>query len=165
MPADIRFTIPVQRTVKTSLVVDGIVANAATGTRLLDGISFEVSAGAMLAIAGPTGAGKTSLAAAITGAIPLTSGAVLVDGVDVTRLESSRRGIGYVPQEDDLHGELTVRQTLDYAAELRLGSLDLVERRLRVDAVLTEIRLQPQADVTVATHSVGQRKRVSKATA
>ncbi|HVT64025.1 MAG TPA: ATP-binding cassette domain-containing protein [Mycobacteriales bacterium] len=160
MPADIRFTIPVQRTARTALVVDGLVADAANGARLLDGVSFAVSTGSMLAIAGPTGAGKTSLAAAITGAIPLTSGVVMIDGIDVSRLDSSRRGIGYVPQEDDLHGELTVRQTLDYAAELRLPGCDAAERQACVDRVLADVRLQPQSGTTVASLSVGQRKRV-----
>src|SRR5690348_13423181 len=110
MPADIRFTVPLARVATTALAVDGLVADAPNGTRLLDGISFAVASGAMVAIAGPTGAGKTSLAAAITGAIPLTSGTVAVEGVDVSRLEAARRGIGYVAQEDSLHGELTVRQ-------------------------------------------------------
>ena len=161
MTADIRFTTPVAPRVTTALAVDGLVADAPDGVRLLDGVSFAVSAGSMLAIAGPTGAGKTSLAAAITGAIPLTSGAVVVGGVDVSRLDASRRGIGYVPQEDDLHGELTVRQTLDYAAELRLPDIDTVERRQCVDRVLEEIRLCPQAGTAVGALSVGQRKRVS----
>jgi ABC-type multidrug transport system ATPase subunit len=161
MPADIRCSIPVQRTTQTTLVVDGLVADAPNGVRLLDGVSLGVGAGSLLAIAGPTGAGKTSLAAAITGAIPLTSGVVLVNGLDVSRVDSARRGIGYVPQEDDLHGELTVRQTLDYAAELRLAGCAAAEREACVDRVLGEVRLQPQAGRTVASLSVGQRKRVS----
>lgn len=164
MPADIRFTAPVVRATRTALAVDGLVADASNGARLLDGVSFAASAGSMVGIAGPTGAGKTSLAAAITGAIPLTSGAVIVDGVDVTRVDSARRGIGYVAQEDALHSELTVRQTLDFAAELRLPGADAADRRARVDAVLEETRLGPQATHTVESLSVGQRKRVSIAT-
>ncbi|MGN6474120.1 MAG: ATP-binding cassette domain-containing protein [Mycobacteriales bacterium] len=160
MAADIRFTVPLARATTTALAVDGLVAHAPNGTRLLDGVSFALSSGTMAAIAGPTGAGKTSLAAAITGAIPLTSGAVMVGGVDVTRVEAARRGIGYVPQEDALHGELTVRQTLDYAAMLRLADCDTFERTARVDAVLNEVRLQPQAGTRVESLSVGQRKRV-----
>ncbi|HVX70033.1 MAG TPA: ATP-binding cassette domain-containing protein [Mycobacteriales bacterium] len=161
MPADIRNATASAQRIRTALVVDGLVAEAPNGVRLLDGVSFAVSAGSMLAVAGPTGAGKTSLAAAITGAIPLSSGAVIVGGVDVTRSDSSRRGIGYVPQEDDLHGELTVRQTLDYAAELRLPFSEAGERQACVDRVLAEVRLQPQSGTTVASLSVGQRKRVS----
>lgn len=161
MPADIRFTVPVRRVTTTALAVDGLVAHAPNGTRLLDGVCFALSSGAMVAIAGPTGAGKTSLAAAITGAIPLTSGAVMVGGVDVTRLAAACRGIGYVPQEDALHGELTVRQTLDYAATLRLADCDAFERSARVEAVLDEVRLRPQAGTRVESLSVGQRKRVS----
>ncbi|HVV76447.1 MAG TPA: ATP-binding cassette domain-containing protein [Mycobacteriales bacterium] len=161
MTADIRFSVPVTPVAKTALAVDGLVVQARDGARLLDGVSFAVRSGSMTAIAGPTGAGKTSLAAAIVGALPLTSGAVVVDGIDVSRLESARRGIGYVPQEDALHGELTVRQTLDFAAELRLPDTSTSERSARVDAVLDEIRLRPQAATPVDSLSVGQRKRVS----
>ncbi len=164
MPADIRSTVALAPVTSTALSVDGLVADASDGTRLLDGVSFVARAGAIIAIAGPTGAGKTSLAAAITGAIPLTSGAVVVGGVDVSRLESAQRGIGYVPQEDALHGELTVRQALDYAAQLRLPDCDAVARQGRVDAVLAEIRLDLQAGTRVESLSVGQRKRVSIAT-
>ncbi|HVS68677.1 MAG TPA: ATP-binding cassette domain-containing protein [Mycobacteriales bacterium] len=161
MTADIRFSVPVSRVTRTTLVVDGLVVDAPGGARLLDGVSFAVSSGSMTAIAGPTGAGKTSLAAAIAGAIPLTSGAIVVGGVDVSRLESARRGIGYVAQHDTLHGELTVRQTLDYAAELRLPGVGAEERRARVDALIDEIRVRPQVATRVQSLSVGQRKRVS----
>ncbi|HWC36461.1 MAG TPA: ATP-binding cassette domain-containing protein [Mycobacteriales bacterium] len=164
MPADIRFLTsdaPVRPSVKIALSVEGLVADAPDGTRLLDGVSFVATAGSMVAIAGPTGAGKTSLAAAITGAIPLTSGVVAVGGTDVSRAESSRRGIGYVAQEDALHGELSVRQTLGYAAELRLPRSAPGDRRSRIDSVLDETRLAPQADAKIESLSVGQRKRVS----
>ncbi|HVT21889.1 MAG TPA: ATP-binding cassette domain-containing protein [Mycobacteriales bacterium] len=161
MSAEIRSTTSVAARGQTSLVVDGLVADADHGTRLVDGVGFAVSAGSIVAVAGPTGAGKTSLAAAISGAIPITSGAVVVDGVDVSRLEPSHRGIGYIAQHDTLHGELTVRQTLDYAAALRLPDCDPVERGRRVDAVLDEIRLRPQAGTAVESLSVGQRKRLS----
>jgi ABC-type multidrug transport system ATPase subunit len=164
MPADIRRSAALAPRLRTALVVDGLVADADNGTRLLDGVSFAAGSGSMVAVAGPTGAGKTTLAAAISGAIPLTSGSVVVDGVDVSRVDASRRGVGYVPQEDDLHAELTVRQTLDYAAALRLAHNDAAERRQCIDRVLEEVRLQPQADTKVGSLSVGQRKRVSIAT-
>ena len=93
-----------------SLVVEGLVVDAPNGTRLLEGVGFVVPAGSMLAVAGPTGAGKTTLAKALTGAIPVTSGAVVVSGRDVVRLDASRRGIGYVAQKDSLHHERSVRR-------------------------------------------------------
>jgi ABC transport system ATP-binding/permease protein len=158
--------IPIQRTESRpasgngSLVVDGLVVETSEGSRLIDGVGFVVPNGTMLAIAGPTGAGKTTLARAITGAIPVSAGAVLVGGRDVVALDSSRRGIGYVPQEDALHADLTVRRTLAYAAELRMPGREAAELQRRVDEVLRETRLTAQADQAVGSLSVGQRKRV-----
>lgn len=163
MTPAIRRTIPLGRHRTTALAVDGLVAEAADGTRLLDGVSFAAAAGTMVAIAGPTGAGKTSLAAAIAGAIPVTSGTVGVRGADVTTLPSVHRGIGYVPQEDSLHGELTVRQTLEFAAQLRLPARGSAARGDQVYAVLDEVRLRPQARTRVDSLSVGQRKRLAVA--
>jgi ABC-type multidrug transport system ATPase subunit len=144
-----------------SLVVDGLIVDAASGARLLEGVGFVVPGGSMLAVAGPTGAGKTTLARALVGAIPLAAGSVVVAGHDVTSLDPSRRGIGYVPQDDALHTEISVRRTLDYAASLRMAGSDRAERQQRVDAVLEETRLTGQVDLAVGTLSAGQRKRVA----
>jgi ABC-type multidrug transport system ATPase subunit/ABC-type multidrug transport system permease subunit len=149
-----------QPTKNGSLAVDGLIVDAPNGTRLLEGVGFVVPTGTMLAVAGPTGSGKTTLARALTGALPVAGGAVTVGGRDVTKLDASRRGIGYVPQEDALHSELSVRRTLDYAAALRMPDADSTERQSRIDAVLDGTRLSEQAGLTVGSLSVGQRKRV-----
>jgi ABC-type multidrug transport system ATPase subunit len=143
-----------------SLVVEGLVVEAANRKRLIDRVGFVVPTGTMLAIAGPTGAGKTTLARAITGAIALSAGSILVGGREVATLDPSRRGIGYVPQEDSLHPELSVRRTLGYAAALRMPGCDAADLQQRVEQVLGETRLTAQADQVVGSLSVGQRKRV-----
>lgn len=145
----------------SSLAVDGLIVDAPSGARLLEGVGFVVPGGSMLAVAGPTGAGKTTLARAIVGAIPVAAGAVTVGGSDVTSLDPSRRGIGYVPQDDALHAELSVRRTLDYAAALRMPGATAEQRQERVDAVLEETRLTGQSALVVATLSAGQRKRTA----
>jgi ABC-type multidrug transport system ATPase subunit len=150
--------------VTKALSVARLTAASPDGTRLTDNVSFDVAPGTLLAIAGPTGAGKTSLAGAIAGAVAVASGNVTVGGREVTDLDPSRRGIGYVAQEDALHGELSVRRTLDDAARLRLPGSSTEERQRRVAAVLAETRLSAQADLAVQRLSVGQRKRVSIAT-
>ncbi len=58
------------------LEVDGLTRRAADGTTLLDGVSFSVEAGWLVAVVGPTGAGKTSLAKALLGQLPLDAGTV-----------------------------------------------------------------------------------------
>ncbi|HVW80158.1 MAG TPA: ATP-binding cassette domain-containing protein [Mycobacteriales bacterium] len=160
-------TIPGQRvdssqvTRAGSLVVDGLVVDAPSGARLLDSVGFVVPGGSMLAVAGPTGAGKTTLARALVGAVPVAAGEIRVGGRQVTNLDPSRRGIGYVPQEDALHAGLSVRRTLDDAASLRMAGADAGERMQRVGAVLEETRLTGQAALPVSALSAGQRKRVA----
>jgi len=90
---------------------------------LLDGVRFEVAAGELVAIVGPSGAGKTMLLEAIAGIAPTSAGSVSFDGVDLhSNLRKFRGVIGYVPQDDIIHADLPLRHTLRYAARLRLPS-------------------------------------------
>ena len=147
-----------------SLVVDNLVVAAPNGARLLHGVGLAVGAGTLVGVAGPTGSGKTTFAAALTGGVAITAGSVKVAGREVGHLDASHRGIGYVPQKDDLHPELTVRRTLTYAAALRMPDASASERSDRVDELLAEVRLVGQADIAVGSLSGGQRKRVCIAT-
>src|SRR5207342_3711307 len=90
---------------------------------LLDAVSFVLEPGELVAIVGPSGAGKTSLLEAIAGLAPATSGSVRFDGIDLhANLRSFRSVLGYVPQDDIIHADLPVQRTLRYAARLRLPS-------------------------------------------
>jgi ATP-binding cassette subfamily B multidrug efflux pump len=81
---------------------------------VLQEISFRVEPGASLAIVGPTGAGKSTLADLIVRAYDPERGAVLIDGVDIRQLslEDLRRAVGFVPQETFLFGETLRRNIL-----------------------------------------------------
>ena len=90
---------------------------------ILDDVSFSLPQNCFLAIVGPSGAGKSTLMKALTGFQPADEGVVLYDGRDLyTYLEELRPRIGYVPQDDVLHPQLTVRRALEFAAELRFPS-------------------------------------------
>jgi ABC-type multidrug transport system ATPase subunit len=134
------------------LEVRGVTAHAPNGTRLLDDVTFDVARGEMLAIVGPTGAGKTSLARAITGALQI-QGSVRVDG-----------HVAFVPQTDALHAGLTLQQALTYAAGLRLPNATSTTRAARVASVLEELGLAAHTDTRIGDLSGGQRKRASIAT-
>jgi len=85
------------------------------GSHTLRGIDLEVPAGACTAVLGRNGVGKTTLLRCLMGELPLRSGAVLLDGQDVTRLpawERARRGMGYVPQGREIFSRLTVAENL-----------------------------------------------------
>ena len=80
---------------------------------LLDAVSLSLPAGALVAIVGPSGAGKTTLLEAIAGIAPATSGSVRFDGVDVYANPGTYRNVlGYVPQDDIIHADLTLRRVL-----------------------------------------------------
>ena len=130
-----------------------VSAHAPDGTRLLDEVSFAVQPGWMVAVVGPTGAGKTSLVRALTGALAIDSGSIRSNGL-----------VAFVPQVDALHSHLTLRQALAYAAELRLPDATASGRVARVDAVLEELGLAGHARTAVGDLSGGQRKRASIAT-
>ncbi|MEV6054579.1 FHA domain-containing protein [Streptomyces sp. NPDC052107] len=132
---------------------------------LLDRVSFPVGEKCLLAVVGPSGAGKSTLLNALTGQRPADRGTVLYDGRDLySDFAELRQRIGLVPQDDILHPQLTVRDALIYAAELRFPEdTAAAERRARVDEVIRELGLEQRADQPVHSLSGGQRKRVSVA--
>ncbi|WP_084316730.1 ATP-binding cassette domain-containing protein [Actinospica robiniae] len=149
---------------EASFAALGLTVNA--GRRvLLDEVSFALEGGQFLAVLGPTGAGKSTLLKALTGSRPADRGSVLYNGRDVYGSYAELRNrIGYVPQDDILHPELTVKAALDYAARLRFPpDVPAAERAARVAEVMTELGLEHRADVRVASLSGGQRKRTSVA--
>jgi ABC-type multidrug transport system ATPase subunit len=132
---------------------------------LLDAVSFSVSAGELVAIVGPSGAGKTTLLETIAGIAATDSGSVRFDGVDVHADPRSFRGVvGYVPQDDIIHTDLSLRKTLRYAARLRLPSATTAaEIDAVVDAAIGTVGLTDRNEVRVGALSGGQRKRASVA--
>ncbi len=131
---------------------------------LLDDLSLVVRPKELIGLLGPSGAGKTTLMNALNGFIKPTSGKVLYNGVDLYQnLDAMKSTIGYVPQEDIMHRQLTVRQCLYYAGRLRLPD-DVSDEEInhRVEELLDTLKLDRQRwDNPVATLSGGQRKRVS----
>ena len=147
------------------LEVHNLGVSTPAGQRILDGVSFALPERSLLAVVGPSGAGKSTLLNALTGFRPAHDGTVLYDGRDLYRSYADlRQRIGYVPQDDILHTELTARQALDYAARLRFPPDVTREQRLtRVDEVLAELGLSHRADLAISRMSGGQRKRCSVA--
>lgn len=135
----------------------------AKGAKLLQDISLSILPREFVAIVGGSGAGKSTLLDALNGFRPATGGTVLVNGHDLYRYFGTyRTQIGYVPQDDIIHSELTVAQALDYAARLRLpADFSEKERQEQVNRVLGELELTPRRNVLVKHLSGGQRKRVS----
>jgi ABC-type multidrug transport system ATPase subunit/pSer/pThr/pTyr-binding forkhead associated (FHA) protein len=131
---------------------------------LLDEISLVVKPKELIGLLGPSGAGKTTLMNALSGFAKPTTGQVLYNGEDLYRnLEALKSTIGYVPQEDIMHRQLSARRCLYYAGKLRLPE-DVSDEEVnrRVEKMLDTLKVEPQRwDAPVSTLSGGQRKRVS----
>jgi ABC-type multidrug transport system ATPase subunit len=119
----------------------------------------------LTAIIGPSGAGKSTFARLVAGYTHPTTGTVAFEGHDVhAEYASLRSRIGMVPQDDVVHGQLTVRQALMYAAELRLPpDTNKADREQVVMQVLEELEMTKHLDTRVDKLSGGQRKRASVA--
>lgn len=130
---------------------------------LLDHISLTILPGTFVAVVGPSGAGKTMLLNALSGQNPAKSGRVLYNGVDYYQHRPSfSTSIGYVPQDDIIHKDLTVERALYYAARIRLAKgLSHEQVRRRIAQVLEDVEMDPQRKQLISRLSGGQRKRVS----
>ena len=133
------------------------------GLNLLQDISLVFQPREFIVVVGQSGGGKSTLVDAIAGYRLATDGKVFVNGIDVYRnFDAVRNDIGYVPQRDIIHMELTVYQALDYAARLRMPrDTSAAERHQRIMAVLEDLDLVHRKDVQVSGLSGGQQKRVS----
>ncbi|GAB4228137.1 MAG: ATP-binding cassette domain-containing protein [Elainellaceae cyanobacterium] len=127
---------------------------------LLDRITLAIEPGQFVALVGGSGAGKSTLMRTLLGIDPTTSGKVYINGNDLrTNFNIYRTQIGYVPQDDIIHKELTVSEVLAYAARLRLPPDIDVEKVLQ--DTLEQIEMSQRREVLVSQLSGGQRKRVS----
>jgi branched-chain amino acid transport system ATP-binding protein len=145
------------------------------GITAVDGVSFSVMPGEVLGIIGPNGSGKSTLFNCILGQLAPTSGAIRLDGADVTGLRPSalaRRGIGRTFQLLQVFPNLTVRENLILAGQEHRGSM---ASRLfgRADAGLTAdaermigfFRLSHLAEERAGRLSYGQQKLLDAAMA
>ncbi|GER87575.1 ABC transporter ATP-binding protein [Dictyobacter vulcani] len=130
---------------------------------LLNDISFAIPPRKFVALVGGSGAGKSTLMDALNGLRPAQQGMVLYNGQDYYRnLASFSTQLGYVPQDDIIHRELSVERALYYAAKLRLPQ-DFTEKQIkeRIDEVLEDVEMKHRRGLLVNKLSGGQRKRVS----
>ncbi|KAL3834153.1 hypothetical protein ACJIZ3_008889 [Penstemon smallii] len=134
----------------------------------LRSVTGKIRPGRITAIMGPSGAGKTTFLSALAGkAVGCTvSGTVLINGKTVS-IHSYRKIIGFVPQDDIVHGNLTVEENLWFSARCRLSAdLSKPDKFLIVERVIESLGLQAVRGSLVGTVekrgiSGGQRKRVN----
>ena len=104
------------------LVSEGVVAGYLPGVDILNGVDLTLGDGELVGIIGPNGAGKSTLVKAIFGLVTVRKGVVLLRGDDISNLaahELVARGVGYVPQRDNVFSTLTVEENLRMGLYLR----------------------------------------------
>lgn len=94
---------------------------------ILNNISFEVNNGEFLSILGPSGCGKTTLLKILIGIEKPTSGEIIKNDLDITNLDSSKRGMGIVFQNYALFPNMTVLENVMYALNLKLKNKELAK--------------------------------------
>lgn len=134
-----------------------------SGVTILQDVSLAINAREFIAIVGPSGAGKSTLITALCGYQQATSGNVLINGTDFySHIDAFRSDVGFVPQDDIIHRDLSILRAFNYAARLRMPEdTRSDERDRRIREVLEELDLTPHANTPVKQLSGGQRKRVS----
>ncbi|HEX5269332.1 MAG TPA: ATP-binding cassette domain-containing protein, partial [Gemmataceae bacterium] len=143
--------------------LERVVAVPGGTKKLLDNVNLVIDPGEFVCLLGPSGSGKSTLMDALNGRRRATGGQVLANGEDFYRhFDSFRQSLGYVPQKDIVHTQLTVYRALYYTAELRLpDDTAPAELRARVEDVLREMELTAQRGTLIGNLSGGQIKRVS----
>jgi ABC-type multidrug transport system ATPase subunit len=142
--------------------INVIVGQGAGRKQIIDDVNISCYPQEFIGLVGGSGAGKTTLMKALSGLLP-PQGQVLIEGQDLYQnYDSFRSQIGYVPQDDILHKELTVHQALWYSAKLRLPpDVGEAEIEQRIHQVLEQVELSAQKDQPIHSLSGGQRKRAS----
>lgn len=137
---------------------------------LLDKVSMSIFAGELVGMLGPSGAGKSTLLMSVLGLYRPTHGGVLLNGRPLfSQYESFRTNVGYVPQDDIVHPQLTVREALWYACKLRLpAGTSRKDLDGAIDQTLKQVGLWEQRDLQIGSAeekvlSGGQRRRVNLA--
>ena len=124
-------------------------------------VDLDLRRGEVVGLLGPNGAGKTTCFYMITGLAPADSGAILIDGRDVTALPMYRRarlGVGYLPQEASIFRGLSVEDNI--LAALEIAEPDRQIREHRLEALLAEFSISHLHRTPAVALSGGERRRV-----
>ncbi|MEE8413020.1 MAG: heme ABC exporter ATP-binding protein CcmA [Dehalococcoidales bacterium] len=126
--------------------------------RILRGINLEIKQGESIVIFGPNGAGKTTLIKVLATIITLSSGKVVIDGLDIKdRAEEVRRRIGVVTHQTFLYQNLTAYENLEFYSRI----YDVPELKKRINEVMEMVGMISRLHQRVGTLSRGMQQRVT----
>lgn len=126
----------------------------------LDDINFSVNTGEIVGLLGPNGAGKSTLMKILTGFVAPTSGDAKINGIQLSESKTDiQKQIGYLPEHNPIYLEMYVREYLEFHA--RIFKVD----KSRIETVIKQTKLTPEANKKIEQLSKGYRQRVGLAAA
>lgn len=128
----------------------------------VDNINFNIEEGEIVGLLGPNGAGKSTTMNMITGFIEPTEGEIIVDGYDILKkTKKAKKQIGYMPEGVPLYNDLTVKEFVNYMADLKL--VERKQKKEKVQKIIEQTNLQDVQNKLIRNLSRGYRQRVSMA--
>ena len=112
------------------------------GSHILRNVAFEAALGEVTVVLGRNGVGKTTLLKSLMGVVPVKTGSIQLDGVDITKdtpYERVRKGIGYVPQGREIFGRLTVQENLRMGLAYKSASTPIPAELFELFPVLKQM--------------------------
>ena len=121
------------------------------GSHILRNVGFEARLGEVTVVLGRNGVGKTTLLKSLMGVVPVKTGRVVLDGIDITRAtpyERVERGIGYVPQGREIFGRLTVEENLRMGLATKRGGTAIPAELFELFPVLGQMMQRRGGDLS-----------------
>ena len=137
--------------------------NTGKPLNIVDGTSLVIDPNSFVVFVGGSGTGKSSLLTCVTGSSPCTAGVVSFDRIDTKGNRNAFDAVlGYVPQRDIMHDNLTVEQSLTFTAKLRIAhDATRAEIQAAVAHAIDSVDLNGHEKTMISDLSGGQKKRVS----
>ena len=142
----------------SGLSVQNLSVQFGTNT-VLKNLSLDVNEGEFLVLLGPSGCGKSTLLHSIAGLTEVSTGSVLINGMDVTDVDPTDRGIGMVFQSYALYPNMTVERNLSFGLRVNGTPKDVIQQR--VEKIAKMLQLQDLLHRKPSQLSGGQRQRVA----
>lgn len=128
----------------------------------VEDISFSIKEGEIVGLLGPNGAGKSTTMNMLTGFIEQTEGEIIIDRYDMLKKpKKAKKEIGYMPEGVPLYTDLTVREFVQYMAEIK--QVDKKNRKEKVDQIIEQTGLKEVEKKLIKNLSRGYKQRVSMA--
>lgn len=129
-------------------------------TEVLHGVSLNIAQGQIYGLIGPNGAGKTTLMRTLVSILPAEKGTIWIDGMDVSEQSlQTRQLLAYLPDNPDLYEHLTVREFLDFTADI--FGVSKMQREAEIQQLCTDFEINDKLGAQINTLSHGTRQKAA----